>query len=258
MQLLLTYSTSCLDRCNHRDTHTCQCDAECELFGDCCADFQTHCQVNQELKETVNYKNLSVCTEVYHNDEIDVGYIISKCPSSWTEPVIRSKCSSHSINVHVYDKEGYNYRNIFCALCHNRTIADISFWDFDDDLVKECPTDLPNYERALVRKKISPLRGEIFRRCLNSEKCPQTFCNGSIINACDSYVYPVYACLQHEFAFFRNPHCAFCNGYDVSILQQLCGIFEQQDFLGAEIWQFRTLKRSAASFSLTCPDGEIC
>ena len=256
VQLLMLHSKSCLDRCNHRDAHTCQCDAECEVFGDCCADFQTHCQVNQAFQERVDYKNLSVCTMVYHNEDIDVGYIISKCPSSWTEPIIRSKCNSHSINMHVYDKDGYNYRNIYCALCHNRTIADISFWDIDDDLVKECPSDLSFFSSHLIKEQILPIRGEIFRRCFDLEKCPQTFSNVSIINACSSYVYPERVCLN-VIMYFKNPHCAFCNGYDPSTLQQNCYDYDPGGFLGTNIWQFRTFEKSAASFTLICRVDEI-
>ena len=140
LQLTMSDSTSCSDRCNHDDKHTYQCDTECEVFGDCCVDFNTHCQVNvipdvttvrknvsahANLRDTVVRKNLSVCTTVYHNKDIEVGYIISNSPSSWSEPIMRSRCSSHSINIHVYDTYGYNYRNIYCAFCHNRTIEDI-------------------------------------------------------------------------------------------------------------------------------------
>ena len=254
----MTYSTSCLDRCNHRDFHTCQCNAECEVFGDCCADFQTHCHVNQVSKEHVNYKNLSVCTKVYHNDDTDVGYILSKCPPSWLEPIFQYRCSSLSLNMHVYDIEGYNYHNIYCALCHNHTISDISFWDIDEDLVKECPTDLPGDTSQLIKEQISVLRGKIFRRCFDGEKCPQTFSNVSIINACDSYVYPVKECESKAQPSFRNPHCGYCNGYDISKLRQISCIFSDQGgFLGADMWQFRSSEKSAASLTLNCPVGEI-
>ena len=252
----MTPTISCLDRCNHQEIHTCQCDAQCEVFGDCCADFQTHCQTNLALDEIDYQKNLSLCTTVYHNWKTEVAYLISKCPSSWSEPIIRYRCSSHSINMHVYDKDGYNYRNIYCALCNNRTVADISFWDIDSDadLDKKCTTDLYSYSIA-IKSKTFPLRGKIFRICFDSEKCPQTFLNASIINACSSYVYPVHACRHpQDIEAFKNPHCALCRGHNVSELQQDCLL---RDFLGVHIWTFRSSEKSAALFTRICPVGEI-
>ena len=252
--LLMTSSTSCLDRCNHHELHSCQCNAQCEVFGDCCADFQTHCQTNLALEEIDYQKNLSVCTAVYHYKNTEVAYLICKCPLTWSEPIIRYRCGSHSINMHVYDKDGYNYRNIYCALCNNRTIADISFWDIDSDanLVKKCTTNLYSYSSE-IKSKTFPIRGKIFRICDDSDKCPQTFLNVTIIKACSSYLYPVYSCWL-DMAAFRNPHCAICRGYNISDLYRNCKL---NDFLGADIWNFRSPEKSAALFTRICPVGEV-
>ena len=252
--LRMARSISCLDRCNHHEIHTCQCDAQCEVFGDCCADFQTHCQVNIALEEIDYQKNLSVCTAVYHKNKAEVAYLISKCPPTWSEPIIRYRCSSHSINMHVYDKDGYNYRNIYCALCNNRTIADISFWDIasDADLAEECKTDLFS-DNSVIKSRTFSLRGKIFRICYDSDRCPQAFVNASIMNACSSYLYPVYTCWSGIVAF-KNPHCAICRGYKVKELKQTC---LQYSFLGADMWNFRSAEQSAALFTRICPVGEV-
>ena len=262
-------STSCSDRCNHHDKHTCQCDTECEVLDDCCADFNTHCQVNvipdvttvrknvsahANLRDTVVRKNLSVCTTVYHNKDIEVGYIISKCPSSWSEPIMRSRCSSHSINMHVYDIYGYNYRNIYCAFCHNRTIEDIWFWNINENSVLGCPTDINNYLEAYsIKKQAVSLRGKLFRRRFADDGCPQTYSNASVLNACSSYVYPLYICSVIK--AFKNPHCAFCNGYDVEALRQDCTDADAGEFLGQGIWQFYASGKSKAS-TVICPLGQ--
>ena len=247
-------STSCLDRCNHRDKHTCQCDAECKVFGDCCADVQTYCQVNatRDMMDVFIAKhNLSVCTEVYHTENAEVGYLLGKCPSSWSEPIIRSRCSSHSINMHVYDIDGNNYRNVYCALCHNHSIKDIWFWNIDDNLVAGCPNDINGIAADSVKKETFPLRGKLFRKCFTGDECPETYSNTSVISSCSSYVYPTYICLQPGSIAFKNPHCALCNGYNVSEIALDCPLDPHTSFLGQGMWQFK----SVTSFKM-CPVGE--
>ena len=73
-------SVSCFYRCDHRDKHTCQCDAECEVFGDCCADFKIYCQVNTTLDAIVTASRMSYWfrrRERYHRPASNV------CPSRW-------------------------------------------------------------------------------------------------------------------------------------------------------------------------------
>ena len=152
-------------------------------------------------------KNLSVCTKVYLNEKAEVGNLLSKCP------IIRSRCSRHSINMHVYDIDGNNYRNIYCALCHNRSIRDIWFWNIDDNSVSGCPIDINGIAAASVKKEIVSIRGKSFRRCFAGDKCPQTYSNTSIVRLCSSYAYPVGFCSRETYVTaFKNPHCALCNG----------------------------------------------
>ena len=262
----MSSTTSCENRCNHSDEHTCKCDAECEVFGDCCVDFKTHCHVDLEkytsLHDAVDQKILSVCTTVYHNDIAEVGYMISKCPASWTEPIIRSRCSSHSINMHVYDINGYNYRNIYCALCHNRTLEDISFWDVDDnlDLVDGCPIDVFDVVDDM-KKQTLPIRGGIFRRCFERDRCNETFSNLTIINACSSYVYPLFDCLSNLLTLYRNPHCVLCSSHDsdfeLRFLQECSYHDGQQGFLAQEMWDFRTPEKTIVSSTIRCALGEV-
>ena len=258
VQLNILESASCMHRCNHSDMHTCQCDAECEVYGDCCADFKTYCEVHGTLDVTVAHKNLSVCTKVYHNENVELGYLLSKCPSSWSEPIIQSRCSSPSTNMHVYDIDGSNYRNIYCALCHNRSIKDIWFWNIDDSSVLGCPTDIKGIAEASVKKEIVPIRGKSFRRCFTGDKCPQTYSNTTVVRSCSSYAYPVSLCTISGYrviAAFKNPHCALCNGYVVLEPRQNC-VRPKEDFLGHGMWQFFASDKSVPSFSLTCPVGE--
>ena len=105
--------------------------------------------------------------------------------------------------MHVYDMNGYNYRNIYCTLCHNRTIAEVSFWDIDNslDLVEGCPSDLPAID-IKIKGQIHTTRGRIFRKCFGSNQCHDTFSNLTIKNACSSYVYPLFECFKNT--FYRN------------------------------------------------------
>ena len=258
-------TTSCENRCNHRDEHTCKCDAECEVFGDCCVDFKTHCHVdienNASLHDAVDQKNLSACTTVYNYDKAEVGYMLSECPSSWTEPIIRSRCSSYSINMHVYDINGYNYRNIYCALCHNRTLGDISFWDLDEssDSPHGCPIDYHDFVYEIPTIK-APVRGGIFRRCFERNQCNETFSNLTIINACSSYVYPVVGCLKFP-GIYRNPHCVICSRGRQSELsfKQNCYSNDEggRGFLAQDMWDFRTPEKTIVSSTTRCAFGEV-
>ena len=254
----MSNTTSCLNRCDHHDKHTCKCDAECKVYGDCCADFQTHCQIdfedNLSLHDTVDEKNLSVCTPVYHNYNVEVGYMYTKCPATWTEPILRSRCSDHSINMHVYDIDGNNYRNIYCALCHNRTIANVWFWDVDDssDNVYRCPTDVPII-RDMIKKNTLPIRGERFRRCFGSTYCDETFSNLTIINACSLYVHPVSQCANRG-PFYRNYHCALCRNIQVPRVAIDCA---SGGFLGQNMWNFHESEKIIVSSNSRCSLGEF-
>ena len=264
----MSSTTSCENRCNHHDERTCKCDAECEIFGDCCVDFKTHCHVDLEdyasLHDAVYQKNLSVCTTVYNNDNAEVGYMLSECPSSWTEPIIRSRCSSHSINMHVYDINGYNYRNIYCALCYNHTLADISFWDVDDklDLVDGCPIDVFDVVDDM-KKQTLPIRGGIFRRCFERDRCNETFSNLTIINACSSYVYPLFDCLASPHTLYRNPHCVLCMHVRSNFKLRFRPNCQRdgQDggggFLAQDMWDFRTPEKTIVLSTIRCALGEV-
>ena len=219
-----------------------------------------HCHVDYEDIQSINdafvQKNLSVCTTVYRYHEADPGWMISKCPSSWTEPIVRSRCSSHSINMHVYDMNGYNYRNIYCALCHNRTIDDISFWNVDDnlDLVPGCPTDLTHIKEE-IKRRIHTIHGKNFRKCFVSNHCHPTFSNLTIKSACSSYVYPLFECFKG--LSYRNPHCALCSDIEGQHLSQTCLDDSGTGFLAQDMWNFRTPEKSIASSNVRCSLGEV-
>ena len=266
VNFLMDSTTSCKNRCNHNDTHTCKCDAECEVFGDCCVDFKTHCHDNYEdtpsIHNAVVQKNLSVCTTVYHDHKVDVGWMFSKCPSSWTDPLLRSRCSSHSINMHVYDMNGYNYRNIYCALCHNRTITDIAFWDIDNslDLVQgyRCPTDV-TVIKYTIKTHTYTIHGRNFRKCFVSNQCHETFSNQTIKNACSSFVHRMFDCSKS--ISYRNPHCSLCSQIEEQKLQKTCrpdsDSGPETGFLAQDIWGFRTPERPTTSSAIRCSLGEV-
>ena len=153
--------------------------------------------------------------------------------------------------MHVYDIDGNNYRNIYCALCHNHSIKDIRFWNIDENLVAGCPADINGIAADSVKKQTFPLRGKLFRRCFTGDECPKTFSNTSVISSCSSYAYPTYMCHRPGSTAFKNPHCALCNGYNVSALALDCPLDPYLAFHGQAIWQFK----SVPSFNI-CPVGE--
>ncbi len=119
-KILLTPTTSCQGRCKHHNYGTCQCDTSCISFGDCCFDYAI-CRVanlttiNQENSlELMSYQ----CLEV-EGFEFKASYFVSNCSVSWDEDYyVRPRCEDATNEMRVFDKNGVNYRNIYCAICN--------------------------------------------------------------------------------------------------------------------------------------------
>lgn len=122
------------------NTYSCQCDAECTVFNDCCASFFEDLQfLYEECKlEEANVvqsirSNLYKCNSLVTNatqKQLAV-YMVSQCPQGWSEEggeetsVIRGVISDNCIRssssfppVSDFDT-GLIYSNEYCALCHN-------------------------------------------------------------------------------------------------------------------------------------------
>ena len=112
----------------------CQCDAECNVYDDCCAESTTDLTfLNTECSDvlTNDYVGLFRCNSLVKNSaqmQIAV-YTISICPAWWDQAVdenteirqiISDNCNSMDSFPPVTDFEtGLVFNNEFCALCHD-------------------------------------------------------------------------------------------------------------------------------------------
>eukprot|EP00058_Branchiostoma_floridae_P026250 XP_002611740.1 hypothetical protein BRAFLDRAFT_98689 [Branchiostoma floridae] len=132
---------SCAGRCRQRaegHTQTCQCDAHCELFNDCCLDFTETCGALNPGQLPANSPFECVTGNEFFGSSY---WMVASCPDSWADDVIRSACVEAPPDhgdldnvlslVPVSDRlsDVATYRNVFCAICNNVPLTQLVFWD---------------------------------------------------------------------------------------------------------------------------------
>ncbi|XP_072046511.1 uncharacterized protein [Amphiura filiformis] len=139
--------------------------------------------------------------------------MVSTCPSSWKESFIIFQCESQADGIPVFDEFGYNYRNIFCAICHYRELNMIHPW-------KEIPSDSRDCFRSSLSIGGTFLRisdndavvGNRIRWCY-ADPCT-TLSNSSLVNSCRSYLLLRCICVLYvgfkDCRIFKNHHCSRC------------------------------------------------
>lgn len=142
-----SYWFSCRGRCTRErklggteERLQCFCDNSCEIFQDCCADFDQFCSstgtLTQEAKNP-DYEYWKCIESDLLNDAFGV-WMIASCPPNWTQEHIDERCSSsfaslsydnHKSNLPVMDHTGNTYKNRYCAQCHGLNLDDLSFYN---------------------------------------------------------------------------------------------------------------------------------
>ena len=248
-------SESCSGRCNYvLFEEICHCDKLCREFGDCCIDFDMTCPslATSISQGTGIARSMYTCNSVYNSETEDVVYMVNTCPSSWNQTFIRSRCMNNPINMHVYDKHGINYRNVYCALCNGLKRTDIKFWDIDDISTSECRNNVV-------------VRGSQLRKCIERDEfLGANHTNGetSTNEACSTYVFPRMICNSifdksdktSIKETFINPFCAFGSGYNLSYLKDKC-YQGRYPIAIKDIWNFRSAGKPSGE--VTCPLGQI-
>lgn len=196
---------TCHGRCGSW-RHGCSCDDLCTYFKDCCFDYEDLCynkptDVPSTFPSKVD-KNRYEC-----HDFLNVNiFVVSKCSPYWTDDFLKSSCQqdqpSTDITSHipVYDNDGVVYRNIFCALCSDVKLTELTAFQ----------ALLVSYNWTADRNVTSakrPFRGISFptsilgtpRTCFKT----QYICSGDNMDLCRAYYAPV-ALAE------RNPTCLEC------------------------------------------------
>ena len=269
----LIHDESCEGRCDHNDFTICRCDFECLEYGDCCIDYNSTCGLTSSIpnapSETKIDPEMHSCYSVTPGES---AYFVHRCPLAWNETFIRSRCDHQIDGMPVFDDSGYNFRNIFCAICHSRKISQIQPRRAVQYHSHVCHISAIFVTQHMFQKDevglefekyVEFLVGNRNRRCFDNQynQCP-ILSDMSLSTYCKSYVLEICAKIDvNAYTWVKNAHCAACNELELTIgahSQRKC-----QNNLGyhsspyQHIWRFRSHKTAASVSSPTCYPGEI-
>ena len=128
----------------------CFCDVSCEMFQDCCADFDQYCSLSGISTEpAVSEKEQWECIRGYALNQAYGVWMISSCPTIWTDAVTKERCGKTGVifseinykdRLPVVDQNGTTYNNYHCAQCHGRTLSELTFYNLEFG----CNIPIPN------------------------------------------------------------------------------------------------------------------
>ncbi|XP_078700917.1 uncharacterized protein LOC144927396 [Branchiostoma floridae x Branchiostoma belcheri] len=221
----------------------CSCDDECSFFRECC----------ENVAEDSFTRPI---TDDYHLWQCVPGFIdkpsywlVGDCPDQWTDDVTRAQClkkvdpflpSDLIYRMPVKDDSRETpYRNIFCALCNNVTVTEVSIFTSrlmcSGQLNSSAQTPTQEYSTILSTLGVEyeevegclgtgklefQLSDEFeFRDQERSCRFPDAdYSNANCdITACRSYTYPFAS--RHK--TYRNLHCALCDGLSLTATTHL-------------------------------------
>ena len=152
----------------------------------------------------------------------------TRCPPGNSESEIQRLCETvdnqdflSGMPV-VDDKSGLVYRNVFCARCNS--VQGVSYWQMNADCGRIPASALPqdntlllDFIRENCTVRYRPTGGQQInlKHCVfaNSTCCArQVIDNEPVLKSlCSYYSFPVCGSPHH-----KNPHCALCNGEDIT------------------------------------------
>ena len=233
-------TTERLDTCANNNLQLCRCDAECELFGDCCPG----CRVTTASSVAAP---LFECRSTYLNSRIAPGdneafWMVSACPESWgdslEETYVEENCTVGASNLPPVSATitGQVYKNEYCAVCNG--VMDVIAWSYRLTCSQRLSEQLRTAGFVLTREILNRECGPC------SFVQPQLSLNNSAARTCfphiascleqselenrtgirlDNYDSLVRQCTTNNGSYslvsienstppFRNQYCAMCNG----------------------------------------------
>ncbi|XP_038051635.1 uncharacterized protein LOC119724595 [Patiria miniata] len=220
--------------------HYCKCDDACVLFDDCCFDSADVCdRIPPSLELGGFTADWFGCVWVLGSQFTHIGYVmVDRCPDDWRDGSMRSLCDKPVDatdvigSMPVYDEQGVDFKNIFCALCNGRSLNRLNRWDVlgsDNGIESTVNTYYPSLNQTLPTKgwvSNPPENHTEIRKCPAHviDTCLDEFRGTETERACRSYYAPIRA--DEKNIRYRNPHCAMCNGKvlvpDNSCMDQVC------------------------------------
>ena len=152
----------------------------------------------------------------------------SSCPKNFTDENTKQKCQGNDEDeiglnpVPVYDKDSnVTYKNIFCARCNgalHTTYWEVSFQCFKwfDVSNLSLSKDLRLLQdRCFLQKR--PVDDSL-KRCIPWLRLPikSDPTRGNTLCQAECLSYALLVVSRSKGKLFRNPHCAFCNGIELS------------------------------------------
>ena len=286
----------------------CQCDQECESFQDCCLDYHNFCK--GVSTDTVPFNASSIPYNLFSCSEVSVylptSYrIIDQCPDEFEHEIIREKCDRKILSLNyehtasrywpVYNLKGYNFRNMFCAICNRQLVMPLIFWHmgkpeekreevsstFDlhrnrrDSDKNETDTFRSSHCKFLIEtsssrdyhKKSLVYTGYRIRPCITDlvRTCPSTYMNKSVLDACEIFMSPVChpndKSLVAQYTRYKNPYCLLCNNEDQNVFTT-CEVSKQSVFTVPDgylsaIWHFQNNVYVKTKRRDSCPPEEM-
>ena len=226
---------SCRGRCTQdrvlggtEERLQCFCDLSCELFQDCCADYDQYCSSSGVSEQPPPDGWPWKCVRDYYLSKFLGVWMISFCPANWTEADIKEKCETfwklsydnRKDSLPVIDQKGNTYKNHYCARCHGIMLKELTFYNIQF----KCDLPVPKqYKGNEILKFLfaycaeyfwQPPEGVTRRYChqiASKEKClfswPPTV-RQKCLNGPIRLAYPKVPSFFSQNYF--NPYCALC------------------------------------------------
>ncbi len=180
-------------------------------------------------------------------------WLVTRCPASWKEHFVESRCTDPDLSLRVFDQSGVNYFNIFCAICHGHLLKDIHPWNM---LIPDCPVRKHKHSLVCTKNALSKgdvdwmFFGERIRLCSQHiQECPTSYTNEEVIALCHKYDWSDCA---NVYLWYKNRFCGLCNNASTDDYFN-----ERTDGIG-ELFQFRgSLKAKPDVYTNLCLTGEI-
>ncbi|XP_074647958.1 uncharacterized protein LOC141903647 [Tubulanus polymorphus] len=124
-----------------RSFKPCRCDVACQIFGDCCDDYE---RPMTSLRTSIRREMMQHLQCPLETESVIVRKIsmIRSCPKRFNNFAIKSLCEGNSVKDDAFMNwpvssrvSGMVYRNLFCSMCWDEGGESISYWK----LRLECP-----------------------------------------------------------------------------------------------------------------------
>ena len=121
----------------------CHCDPYCFYFKDCCIDYLNECRTDlvddafHEATEGIDPSQFS-CEQPAGNPRYNDKYwMVSQCDVRCSKKEMKAKCEGQAVDedkltsIPVEYLKSITFKNVYCAVCNNKNISDITPWKID-------------------------------------------------------------------------------------------------------------------------------